>query len=180
MFEISQLKQVRRRLNITQAGFARLANVSQSMIAKIEAGKLDPSYSNVRKIAAAIERLAKDEERSAKDAMVKKVLYAEPKSNVNEMVRLLHKYGISQLPVIKSGKVIGIVYESSLLEKSCEKGFAMLSAEDIMENAPPTVSEDTKMTAVSALLRHFPVVLIAKKGEVTGLITKADILRILI
>ncbi len=180
MFEISQLKQVRRLLNITQSDFARNANVSQSMIAKIEAGKIDPSYSNVKKISEAIERLKHAKEPTVKEIMITKVVTVDAKDRIKDTIKLLNRHGISQLPVLKGGNIAGILYESTLLEKTAEPGFASMTAEDVMDDTPPTVSEDTKVSAVSNLLKYFPVVLVTKKGELTGIVTKADILKNLI
>lgn len=180
MIEISQLKQIRRLLNITQSDFARIAKVSQSMIAKIESGKIDPSYSNVKKISEAIERMKHEEEPSVKEIMIKKVITADAKDLIKDGIKLFNKYGISQLPVLKNSKIAGILYESTLLEKATEPDFAKITAEDAMVECPPTVSEDTKVSAVSNLLKYFPVVLVTKKGELTGIVTKADILKNLI
>lgn len=180
MIEISQLKQIRRLLNITQSDFARLAHVSQSMIAKIEAGKLDPSYSNAKKISEAIERMKHEKEPTVKEIMVKKVISMETKDLLKDAIRIFNKYGISQIPVMKGSNIAGILYESTLLEKAAEPNFAKMTAEEAMVEAPPTVSEDTKVSAVSNLLKYFPVVLVTKKGDLTGIVTKADILKNLI
>ncbi|MDD4878220.1 MAG: CBS domain-containing protein [Candidatus Nanoarchaeia archaeon] len=180
MIEISQLKQIRRLLNITQSDFARIAKVSQSMIAKIESGSIDPSYSNVKKISEAIERMKHDNEPAVKEIMVKKVISVNTRDLLKDAIRIFNKYGISQIPVMKGGNIAGILYESTLLEKATEPDFAKLTAEEAMVEAPPTVSEDTKVSAVSNLLKYFPVVLVTKKGDLTGIVTKADILKSLI
>lgn len=180
MFEISRLKQVRRLLNITQSQFARIADVSQSMIAKIEAGKIDPSYSNVKKISDAIERLKHEKEPTISEIMVRRVLSVETKGKLKDAIKLLNKHGISQLPVMRGSNIAGILYEATLLEKATEPGFASMTADEAMNDAPPTVSEDTKVSAVTNLLKYFPVVLVTKRGELTGIVTKADILKNLI
>ena len=53
------------------------------------------------------------------------------------------------------------------------------AVEKIMEEAFPTVSEETPLSMVSALLQHEPAVLVAKRGRVFGIITKADLLKVL-
>ncbi|MBI2079314.1 helix-turn-helix domain-containing protein, partial [Candidatus Micrarchaeota archaeon] len=45
--DVSKLGSLRRKLGITQKELAKLAGVSQSLIAKIEMGKIDPAYSKV-------------------------------------------------------------------------------------------------------------------------------------
>src|SRR3989338_5241600 len=48
--EITEIKIMRKRHGLTQTQLAKLSGVSQSLIAKLEAGIIDPSYSNVKKI----------------------------------------------------------------------------------------------------------------------------------
>lgn len=177
LFEISSLKSLRKQMNLTQSEFARKAGVSQSMIAKIESGRLDPSYSNVRKITETIEKLSHEQETRAKDVMIRKVISINANEKLKDIIKLLNKHDISQVPVMKNNRIAGIIYESTILEKVGNKEFSELTAGDIMEDTPPLVSEDTGMSAVSSLLRHFPIVLITSKGELTGVITKVDILK---
>jgi len=180
MIEISQLKHLRKLLNLTQSDFAKIAKVSQSMIAKIEAGKLDPSYSNVKRITEAIDKMKHENEPTVKEIMIKKVITLEAKDRLKDAIKILNKHGISQLPVMKNGNIAGIIYENTLLEKATEPDFTSMTAEDAMVEPPPTVSEDTKVSAVSNLLKYFSVILVTKKGEITGIVTKADILNNLI
>jgi predicted transcriptional regulator len=46
-----------------------------------------------------------------------------------------------------------------------------------MEDAPPVVSIKTSIEVVSNLLRHFPIVVVGKSGELKGIITKSDLLK---
>jgi predicted transcriptional regulator len=48
-----------------------------------------------------------------------------------------------------------------------------------MEEAFPQVGEDAPLSLISGLLQTYQAVLVAKKGEIVGIITKADLLRIL-
>ncbi|MFQ5647816.1 MAG: helix-turn-helix transcriptional regulator, partial [Candidatus Aenigmatarchaeota archaeon] len=43
MQEITEIRKIRKKLGLTQSQLAQEARVSQSLIAKIEAGKLDPT-----------------------------------------------------------------------------------------------------------------------------------------
>ncbi|MBI2575829.1 helix-turn-helix domain-containing protein, partial [Candidatus Woesearchaeota archaeon] len=43
--ELANIKTLRKKLGLTQSGFAGQVGVSQSLVAKIEAGRIDPSYS---------------------------------------------------------------------------------------------------------------------------------------
>ena len=47
--DLSEIRILRKQHNLTQSQLARLAGVSQSLIAKLEAGLIDPGYANFRK-----------------------------------------------------------------------------------------------------------------------------------
>ena len=53
---------MRKRRGRTQAKLATEAVVSQSLIAKIEGGRMDPWYSCIKKIVSALEKLPEGEE----------------------------------------------------------------------------------------------------------------------
>src|SRR3989304_2247180 len=116
--DITQIKKIRKHLDLTQSQFAQKIGISQSMIAKIEAGRLDPTYSYVKKIESVINSLTKHEEKEARDIMIKKI-------------KLMNKNEFSQLPVLQAGKVVGLVTESSILEKDLEQ-IGNLEAKEIM------------------------------------------------
>jgi predicted transcriptional regulator len=54
---LEEIAQKRRLLGLKQAELAKLAGVSQSLIAKLESGKIDSSYTKVKTIFEALEKL---------------------------------------------------------------------------------------------------------------------------
>jgi len=180
IFDITNLKSIRRKLGLTQTDFAKRAMVSQSLIAKVESGKIDPTYTKVKKISEAIERLSHEKETEAREIMVKKLITAKPKEKITSIINTLNRHGISQMPVIDNDNLLGIIYENTILEKSAQQGFPKLTAEDVMTEAPPIVGPATNISVLSGLLKHYPVVLVSEKGKIVGLISKADILKKLI
>ena len=172
--ELQQIKKIRKQLNLTQHQFAKQVGVSQSLIAKIESERIDPSYSKAKKILEAIEHLGKEEQGKAADIMTKSIIAVTPKESIKAAFEKMKKADISQLPVIESNKSIGIVSESTILEALLhEKGNLV---EDIMEDAPAIISRNTTLDAVSGLLRFSPLVLVSEQGEIKGIITKSDLL----
>jgi predicted transcriptional regulator len=137
--ELDEIKHIRKRLNITQSGLAKISNVSQSLIAKIEAGRIDPTYTNVRKIWDAIESLSNKKEKKAKDIMQKGIISIPPDKNIKDGIKQMRKYGISQIPVINDNKSIGLISESIILNALIE-GRTNLAVKDIMEDPAPVVS----------------------------------------
>lgn len=176
VFDITQLKKIRKQLNLTQYQFAQRAGISQSMIAKIEAGKLDPTYSYVKKIELVLELLTRHHEKEAKDIMNKNIIFVELNEKITAIIKLMSKHSISQVPVLEKGNLIGLISESTILQK--EKNTK--AAEDIMEESPPTIAKDTKIEVVKQLLKFYPIVFVKEKGKLIGLITKADLIKSLI
>lgn len=178
IFDITQLKKIRKQLDMTQFQFAKEARVSQSMIAKIESGRLDPTYSKVKQIEEAIENLTKHHEKTAREIMNKNLISVKPSEKVVEIIKLMNKYGISQIPVIENKKIIGLVSEFSILSKDLGE-LKSLTAKEVLVDAPPIISPNAEMKILKQLLRFYPLVLVEDGGNFTGLITKADLVNAL-
>ncbi|HLC62623.1 MAG TPA: CBS domain-containing protein [Candidatus Nanoarchaeia archaeon] len=173
-YELEEIKKIRKKLGLTQTELANRSGVSQSLIAKIEAGRIDPTYTKTKKIFAALSDLEKKEEIKAEQLMTAKIVSVAPSDSTKDSIEKMKKFQISQLPVIDSHKLIGLVSESTILD-------AMLNSKgnhvrDIMQESPPIVSKTTSIQVVSSLLKHFPMVAVAEEGKLVGIITKSDLL----
>ena len=173
-YELAEIKKIRKSLGLTQTDLSKLANVSQSLIAKIESGKIDPTFTKTKKIFETLNDLEKKEEIKAEEVMNKKIVSIMPSDNINDSVNKMKKFGISQMPVIDDQKVVGLVSESTLLDALINKKGKKIS--DIMEESPPIVSKTASVQVISNLLKHYPMVLVSESGKLIGLITKADLL----
>jgi predicted transcriptional regulator len=176
-YEISEIKSIRKKLGLTQAELAKQAGVSQSLVTKIEAGLLDPSYSNVKKIFDVLMNLSKSKELKALDIMNKRLIGVNSSMKIKDVVKEMRKHGISQMPVIDNDKCVGLVSDSILLDAFSRKDAQRVS--DVMGDAPPTIAKDASIDIISNLLKFYPIVLVAEKGKLEGVITKADILKAL-
>jgi len=175
MDELKFVKKRRIALGITQKELSRLCGVSQSMIAKIEAGRAEASYSIARKIFETLDSLAHASEPKAKDFMKKKVVFCEATDSINDVIIKMKKGGISQLPVFMGDKLVGAISESVLLD-NMDRLSNVSDIEEIMIDAPPVVNESTSRNTVLSLLKEFPFVMVRDKEGFSGLITKSDIL----
>lgn len=175
-YDIANVKGLRKKLGMTQTEFARECSVSQSLIAKIEAGKLDPTYSKVKQIFSALDRLSKRKELSAADVMQKNLVLAKSSDKIGELVKVMHSKGISQVPVVEGKKVVGIVTERGLLE-NMGANLNKMKARDVMAEAPPSVAADAKLSVLTSLIRHYPLLVVVRKGDIVGIVTKTDLLR---
>ena len=173
-YELSEIKKIRKSLGLTQTDLAKRANVSQSLIAKIESGKIDPTFTKTKKIFETLDYLQNKEEIKADELMNKRIINVVPSDSVRESINKMKKHGISQMPVLDGQNVVGFVSESTLLDAlMSNKGKKIM---DIMEETPPTVSKTASIKVISNLLKHYPVVLVSESGKLAGLITKSDLL----
>ncbi len=180
---LEDIAKKRRQLGLKQAELAKLAGVSQSLVAKLESGKIDSSYTKVRTIFDVLDRLetkVKIQEQKIVPARVIGIQRDEP---ISKVVQLMKDHGYSQIPIFRGKQSVGSISEKTILRQILAgKDIVQISklpAEEIMEEAFPQVSEDAPLSLISNLLQTYSAVLMAKKGNVIGIITKADLLRML-
>lgn len=171
-YDLDEIKIIRKKIGLTQSELAKRANVSQSLIAKIESGRIDPTYSKAKGIFDTLTQLTKKTEIKADDVMNKRVIAAKSNDLVRDVIKKMKKYDISQVPVIDK-HVIGLVSETAILNNMKKINSEV---KEIMESAPPIISRETGVDIVTSLLKFFPIVLVLDNGRIEGLITKADIL----
>jgi predicted transcriptional regulator len=178
MYELEDIKKIRKRVGITQAQLSKEAGVSQSLIAKIEGNRIEPNFSSVKRIFEVLSQLSKENQLMASDIMARRIIDCKREDSLAEVIDKMRKYNISQLPVFLGVQVIGMISESAILDRlsSSKEGIAHLKVGDVIEDCPPIVNERTPAGAISDLLRHFPMVLVSQNGIVVGVITKSDML----
>jgi cystathionine beta-synthase len=105
-----------------------------------------------------------------------KLITVTPSSTVRDVIDKLKSHGISQLPVIESGKLKGIVHEVDLLTLLV-KGEKTLDSPigDLAEADYATVTPDTKVELLKSVLSDAKVALVMESDEVVGLVTKIDL-----
>ena len=175
MEDLGLIKKRRLVLGVTQKELSELCGVSQSMIAKIEAGRAEASYSIARKIFEALDSLTHESEPKVVDFMKKKVVFCDVGDNVHDVIKKMKKGGISQLPVLRSNELVGVISESVLLE-NMDRLSSVSDIGEIMRDAPPVVGENTSKSTVISLLKEFPFVMVRGKKGFSGLVTKSDVL----
>jgi len=173
-YEVREIKTIRKQFGLTQAELAKKSGVSQSLIAKLESGKIDASYSKVRQIFNFLESMHKKQELKAGDIMRKSIIPIGPEASISSAIQKMRKHGISQLPVVSSGNCIGMISETIILDSILKKNAQKVG--EIMGDAPPVVSKKTPISAVSELLRNLPIVMVSDKGKLVGVVTKSDLL----
>ncbi len=176
--DLKQIRLLRRKLGLSQKELAELSLVSQSLIAKVERGDLEPSYSKAKAIFSALEGRGNKEEKKAKALMQKKILFCDPSDEVLKVISTMKKKGISQVPVRENNAILGIVSERSILEAIGKYGAGLnvKTASEIMDECPPIVTVNTGQRTILELLKEYSIVLVSDKGQVKGIISKSDLL----
>lgn len=180
---LDEIARRRRLLAMSQKQLANLAGVSQSMIAKIESKNISPSYLKTKAIFDTLESLERRNETKAKDICHGKVVSVQAHEPISRAVHLMRETGFSQLPVFSEGQVVGSITEKTILQKLVSSPKPDLVSrreiETVMDNAFPTVNEFTPVSIVSALLQYEPAVLVSRRGRLLGIVTKADLLKVI-
>lgn len=173
-----ELKARREILNMRQAELAEKAGVSQSMIARIESGSVDPRLSTMRKIVEALNN-AERPRVVAQDVMHTPVLAVSPSSLVTDAIGIMNRNGISQLPVIENGVPVGCIAESAIIDALEGHGIhrgLRPAVGDVMESGFPTIPPDTDISTVVRILQSVHAVIVVDKGKVAGVITRHDLI----
>jgi predicted transcriptional regulator len=179
----SELRAMRTKLGLTQLQLAELAGVTQAYIAKIEAGTTDPRVSTLEKILKSLEKATHEKHITAEQIMATPIIAVRPDDRIEKAVRLMESYNVSQLPVLDGTAQVGSMSEATLIHKisAGEDMFKLVRSgvQEIMEDPFPTVGKDTDVDMVYHLLEHTSAVLIIDRGKPVGIVTKADILKLM-
>lgn len=178
--DLAEIKVKRKQMNLTQSQLAQKAGISQSLLAKIEAGHLEPSYPNAKRIFDFFESVHEKTVLRARDLMNVHVKKIEANTKVVDAIKLMKKNGISQLPVAEGERIVGTVSENIIVDKMQQAKnldeFRQQQVSELMGEALPTVSEESPFSVLSALLEHNSSVLVIKNGKISGIISKTDLL----
>lgn len=177
----AELREKRLRMGLKQADVARMAGISQSMVARIEAGSVDPRVSTLARIVEVL-RAAEHSAITAADVMNAPVLSVAPDDPVGRAVDIMGQNGISQLPVLENGVPVGCISESAIMNAMEEGGLHQTHRKlvrDYLEPGFPTVPPTAPIDTVVHLLHHSHAVVVIEKGKVQGVITKHDLISLI-
>jgi predicted transcriptional regulator len=174
---LDSIKHKRVQLQLTQKQLAKESGISQSLIAKIEAKKVSPSYEIVKKIFETFERLEHKKDIPSIKFISRKLISVQGHEKVSKAAELMKHHAISQLPIFQQGKVVGTISESTiynqLLTENKKKLFSK-SVKEIMEDSLPIISAETPETIAMPLLKTNPAILLTEKSKIIGILTKED------
>ena len=129
-----------------------------------------------------------------KDWMTREVVTVSPDASLPEAHRLMSDNNIRRLPVLKGGRLVGVVTRgdvrgaepseaSSLSIWEINYLLANLKIKQIMTRDPLTATEDMTLGEVAKIMLDNKVSglpVIGKDGGVVGIITESDIFRMIV
>jgi predicted transcriptional regulator len=181
----TEIRKIRMNMDITQAELAARSGVSQGTIAKIERGKISASYDTVVNLFNTLEAMRLDigKDLVASDICSKGLVSIQSTETIMEASRTMRENGYSQLPVFSGGVPVGSISERGIFEL-IGRGTPMdvvdkMIVQQIMGESFPVVSESTPIATVAGMMNNWNAVLVSHNGQIVGMITNADMLKLI-
>ena len=123
-----------------------------------------------------------ESELRAKDILAKKFkkefISIYPDTAIQEVLRLMRDFDISQLPVMENEEWVGSVGEQQVISALSENRLQNSSVRDIMAPALPVVSEDMTVSQLSKIIsRQTPAVIVKKTAGDFQIISQYDLIQ---
>ncbi len=114
---------------------------------------------------------------ASKPADAPQLVTVAPSATVRQALNLMTSYNISQLPVIDGGQNVGSVAEGTLMARTLsESAILTRCVKEVMEGPFPTVDANAPIERLSSLLsRDTPAAIVCTNGELTGVVTRYDV-----
>ncbi|MCW6169082.1 MAG: CBS domain-containing protein [Thermoplasmatales archaeon] len=182
---IEEIRKLRKNLGISQKELSSAVGVSQSYVARLEKGSLNPTYNKVKKI---YEFLNQSTEKlhsislTVEKIMNRPVVTCLPYDTLIAALDVMRTRGFSQLPVANDdGNIIGVISESDindlLMKGNSIESLRNMSVRKVMTGTLPQLDKLSQISMTYPLLKFSNAVIIVDSGRPVGIVTKADILK---
>ncbi|HOS82632.1 MAG TPA: CBS domain-containing protein [Methanolinea sp.] len=106
------------------------------------------------------------------DFMTTDVVSVEIPGNRDDVLKILKRTGISGVPVLKDGKLVGIITRKDLLRKAEETQLGLLMTHDPITISPDATIREAASLMIKHSIRRLPVI---EDDDLVGLISVADL-----
>ena len=179
MDALTEIRKRRLALGIPLGEVARAVGRSDATLSRIERGQIRPSYELVQRILGYLEgqeglaapRL------TVGDLMNRALVTVESNAPLAVAAQRMEGGAFSQLPVVDTGRVVGALSESALLRALALPNARRIRVRDVQETPYPLVDGGFPADLLPPLLGRYPAVLVAERGDLCGIVTKADLIR---
>ncbi|HEY8428080.1 MAG TPA: cystathionine beta-synthase [Sandaracinaceae bacterium] len=112
-----------------------------------------------------------------RNKMGDEVITANAEDRVRDVIARMKAHGISQLPIMKDGKLLGAVAEVDLLRYLVSGEHSLDGAvEPLVESDYATVTPETRVENVQSLLNDARMAIVLEEGRIVGIVTKIDLI----
>ena len=181
----SDIRKIRLSMDITQSQLSASSGISQSTIAKIERGKISASYETVVTLFETLDAMKHEigKGMTAIDVCSKDVVYVESDANISKASSIMREEGYSQLPVFLGDFPVGSISERDIFS-TISSGIPLeevneLPVSKVMGESFPVVADTTPVATVAMMMSNCNAILVSKKGKIIGMITNADMLKLI-
>lgn len=179
MDTFTEIRRRRVALGISLGELARAIGRSDATLSRIERGQIRPSYELVQRILGYLEaqeglmapRLTVGE------LMHRPLVSVDSNAPLTNAAQRMESGAYSQLPVVDNGRVVGSLSESALLRALAQPNAHRTRVREVLEASYPLLDEAFPADLLPPLLGRYPAVLVVRRGELQGIVTKADLIR---
>lgn len=106
-----------------------------------------------------------------------RLVVSQKNDTVKDAIHLMNQKGVSQIPVVEDGQVVGSITDSKLLSKIIENPeLKDAKVSDVMENSMKFVALDSTLDVLSSMLEKEKAVLVRDDKHQIHIVTKHDLL----
>ncbi|MBA3044566.1 CBS domain-containing protein [archaeon] len=111
-----------------------------------------------------------------KELMTKNIVATAPEKQVSEILGIMRKHDIHELPVIERNKLVGLVSYNHLIRR---RKLALTSHVKSVMVSPPTISQNDSLITISDVLltNGFRTVPVTEKKKIIGMVSRTDVIR---
>ena len=115
----------------------------------------------------------------AKGRKLPRLLSVQADEPVRRALHLVEQHDITQIPVFREGQLVGTIFDSELLKRVLENSNVLDEKVSTLMGEPlPVVGANEPVSQVTRLLAsRTPAVLVREDGQVTGILTRFDMLQ---
>jgi chloride channel protein, CIC family len=113
------------------------------------------------------------------ELMNKNVVTCHPSEMLTAIINKFELFGITGMPVVEKGKIVGIVSQSDILQKLKDGSVADMAVKDVMVEEVITAAPTESVVAVARLMIEKKInrVPIVESDRVVGIVTRGDIIK---
>lgn len=172
-------------MGLSQKQLSKRVGISQATMSRIERGNSDIKLSVLQSIVQILEPQTKSPGTvtTAKDIM-QKIPKLDPDVNVRQAVRLMHRTGRYSWCIFKDEKCIGAIFGVPILRQIASglsvAELLLTPIRKVMVDPPPIIRPSATLQQVCSYLLDYPSILVAVTGDPIGMITRFDLIELLI